>query len=182
MIRLMIFAFLGILGRISERAIDVMLAYLLDVRATGQGIASKVLTVVFGEGALVREEPRFHNLNHQLHLIVRRTCGLSPTVPYSIGQVLPRIREDHLFRIDQQDNVVVRMLRQGSAKVGVRFGSITRRYYLKRASRYTFLKEDPEGFATICLGNAFEAPFNVNPNAHQRFPPSSPVRQSCPNL
>src|ERR1039458_9047340 len=130
------------------------------------------------------QEPRFHALDHEIHLLVRHCCG--PVI--TLLQVYPDgFTGGHGgFGVNQQDREGVRIILQRSAKVMVRlvaasrcddawFWPVTQEFCEEEMKRLPARKRRP-------AFRVWPAAFHEYLDAHQREPPSCPLVQSSPRL
>ena len=106
----------------------------------------------------------------------------APLVTFSGAKVLPSSYSDSLFGINQKDYEIMLVSFYGQTEVLESGRTVSGGYDREGGWRDDLLKEHSKRLATLAFRTALAAALDINPQAHQRFPPISPVRQSCPRV
>ena len=101
-----VFPFLGVPCGIFQTPKYIVLGDLLRIGVGGKRGGSEFLTIVPRQCILVRQEPRFHTLNHEMNIVVCRASGFIPFIAGSAGKEFPRAGagRNRFLTVNQEDN------------------------------------------------------------------------------
>lgn len=170
--------------RLFQRSFKVVFCDSFHVVSRRQRGGLEVPTKISTQGLPIRDKPRFHALHHELCAVIRSGRGLGPVVAFS--QMFPRVipSYDCGLAIHQENDEIAGLgAINGRTKLAICALPGTASDNPRHAALKPGLaKKLSEAIATLSSQwTSVSTALDIYLDAHQGFPPISPLLQSSPS-